>query len=70
MGRTPMFYLDDSQLKRISDWIKEKQKDNRSTGAIGGRFTYNFTPTTIGAVVVVIDNLTKEELDVSDYESW
>lgn len=39
-------------------------------GAVGGVFTYTFTPTGIGTVIRVVCSYTKAELDVSDYDSW
>lgn len=39
-------------------------------GAIGGALTYSFTPTSIGTVEKVFHSGTKQELDVTDYDSW
>lgn len=39
--------------------------DDIYCGAIGGRYTYKFTPTSLGNIVKVIDNYTKEELDLT-----
>ena len=63
-------YLDDKESSKISEWIKERRKDGRPEGCIGGRFTYKITHTTLGTVVIVVDNITKEELDISNYEDW
>jgi hypothetical protein len=62
------FGLDKEQLKKVNDWVAGHAK--RYGGAIGGRYTYTFTPTSLGTVSKVIDNITKEELDVTDYEGW
>lgn len=40
------------------------------TGAIGGQFTFSFTPTSIGVIVVVKDALTGEKIDLTDYSEW
>lgn len=58
------------QQRKIVDFMGLKSSDNAYEGAIGGRFTYSFTPTGLGSVVKVRDNITGEELDVSDYETW
>lgn len=63
-----MFTLTKEQCEKINEWVKTHKETY--TGAIGGRYTYTFHPTTLGVVVKVIDELTKEELDVTDYESW
>ena len=36
----------------------------------GGRFSYRFTPTGIGNAVVILDNQTNEEKDITDYSCW
>lgn len=40
------------------------------TGAIGGAISYTFTPTSIGVVATVTHAITKEELNVTDFDSW
>lgn len=40
------------------------------TGAIGGRFTFMFTPNSIGIGVRVKDAVTERELDLSEYDNW
>jgi len=40
------------------------------TGAIGGALTYSFTPTSLGEIKVVLDSVTGEKLDYTDYENW
>ena len=39
-------------------------------GAIGGALTFEFTPTSIGCAVKVKHGYTKNEIDLSDYDSW
>ncbi len=39
-------------------------------GAIGGGITYCFTPTSIECITVIRYSLTKEELDITDWENW
>lgn len=63
-----MFTLNKEQSAKLNAWC-EKHKDLPS-GAIGGRYTFHFTNTSIGTVIKVTDNCTKEEIDLSDYESW
>ncbi len=40
------------------------------TGAIGGQFTYCFTPTSIGVTATVKDYITGEKIDLTDYSEW
>lgn len=65
------FELDADQVRKLSEWMDKKIP--QYCGAIGGRFTYSFTPTSIGTVVTVTDSLAKEDdptakLDISDFD--
>jgi len=62
------FQLTENQSKLASEWMKEKRVDNQ--GAIGGQFTYQFTPCSIGVFVSIVDCVTKEELDLSEYDNF
>lgn len=64
------FELDEKQSRKVTRWQNTLLKDEANCGAIGGRFTYSITPTGLGLIVKVIDNVTKKELDVTDYENW
>lgn len=39
-------------------------------GAIGGNYTWSFTPNSIGTSVSVTNNYLKETLDITEYDSW
>ena len=58
----------------LEKWIKThkcKLKDPSKQGAIGGRFTYQFTPTSMGIITVVKCACGKDlDLDLTDYKSW
>ncbi|AGR47873.1 hypothetical protein PHIM7_170 [Sinorhizobium phage phiM7] len=54
--------------KEYHEWIDRLESDNAPTGAVGGRFTYELTPTSIGLVVFVRDDVTKERFDLNVYE--
>lgn len=72
------FELTPEQLEKIEVWeaaqdakvAKQQGREEPYYGAIGGALTYKFTPNSLGWGVRVVHNLTNEELDVSDYESW
>lgn len=63
-----MFRLDRDQSEKLDAWMREHE--DVYTGAIGGRYTYSFTPTSLGTVVKVYDAITKETIDLSDYDTW
>jgi hypothetical protein len=54
-----MFALDKVQKEKLKKW--SEKIESADEGAIGGRFTYSFTPTNLGVVINVIDNITKKE---------
>lgn len=77
-----MFEVTEEEHQKISTWQanlhKKLIKEGKVTvvdgypysGAIGGTLTYSFTPTSIGVVFKVKDNLSGEVLDLTDYDSW
>lgn len=64
-----MFSLDKDELKKLREWQKGHDQ-TVYTGAIGGRYTYSFTPTSLGTIAKVKDAVTKTEIDLTDYLSW
>jgi hypothetical protein len=79
-----MFGLDEKQAQKLSAWkeeqhkkVIEKQKGTKVEhpgeayyGCSGGAFTYMFTPTTLGLVTEVKNNLTGETINLTDFEDW
>lgn len=66
------FTLDKKQFNEVQNWMKEhkcKFKSQWDLGAIGGRFTYQFTPTSLGAICKVKCACGKE-IDVTHSEDW
>ena len=66
-----MFTLNKEEREKLLEWQKSRIPEKYS-GASGGRWTYTFTPTSLGTVIKVIDNLITEdnELDLTDYDIW
>lgn len=62
-----MFDLDDEQYKKLAEWMKTRPI--KPEGCSGGRYVYEFCPTNLGLVVKVRDDITKEEIDLTDY-NW
>ena len=58
------FPISEKESERIKNWINNLTKDEVPTkiGAIGGRFTYHFTPTSIGVIGTIEDSITGEKL--------
>lgn len=65
------FTIDPKTQKEINKWIKrEDKKTNRDFGSIGGHITYEFTPTSIGVVIVVRHSITKASHNFTDFSTW
>ncbi len=64
-----MFDLTPKQLKKIDEWAYDHHCPIAYEGAIGGKITYQFTPTSLGMVEKVICSCGKE-CDVTDYDDW
>lgn len=66
--------LTEDQLLKWKEWLAEHDKtcpfaDPSKQGAIGGRLTYEFTPTALG-LVTKVKCACKEEVDLTKYEEW
>lgn len=73
----PMFYLTPKEILKGHNWQKahdaEKHippgKTYRYSGAIGGAYTWCFTPTSIGTIASIRCSC-GEKLDITDYDEW
>lgn len=74
-----MFNL--QELEKLNVWKREQLEKCRekqglssdedlNVGSIGGLYTYSITPTSLGTIITVTNNITEEILDLSDYDSW
>lgn len=70
------FYLSDEQVEKIKAFEDtqdiivaiEQGLDMPYYGAIGGSLSYIFIPTSLGVIIKVRHSVTKEELDVTEYD--
>jgi hypothetical protein len=68
------FKIDEAEARKLGEWLPEHDKNCRhaggkNSGAIGGRLSYLFTPTSIGVVVKVMCAC-GGECDITDYSQW
>ena len=63
------FGIEGKEKEAVVQFCKEHRHSHGEVGAIGGSFTYSFTPTTIGTAVVV-KCVCGAELNATDYEAW
>ena len=69
-----MFELDDKQINELQEWREEHDRKCKfskpdSCGAIGGRFTYCFTPTGLG-VLTSVRCACGAEVNLTDTNDW
>ena len=64
----PNVVLSGEQRSKLHEWLSKKEAAN--VGAIGGRYVYSCCPTSLGQVLKVRDDVSKDEIDLTDYESW
>ena len=68
-----MFELNNKENKAINAWIEKHREEHKmhpdACGAIGGRWTYKFTPTGLGIIIIIQCTCGAEE-NVTDFDSW
>jgi len=64
------FELDEIQIKKFDKWKTKQRKKDPSTFTAGERWTFKFTPTGLGLVTQVKDNITGDELDLTDWDNF
>ena len=63
------FSLTEEQKIKLDEW-KSQQVEKDKVGTIGDRYTYSFTPTSLGIIVIVKDNVTNSEINLTDFSNW
>jgi len=63
------FKLTEKQKIKLDEW-KSQQVEKDKVGTIGDRYTYSFTPTSLGIIVIVKDNVTNSEINLTDFSNW
>ena len=60
------FIIESTEYDSAKRWILAQLRVNDQFTTIE-RFTYKFTPNAFGTVIHIVDNLTKDETDITDY---
>jgi len=65
------FKLSEKEILKYKTWLEEHNKtcSAKDVGAIGGRMTFQFTPTSLGIISQVVCACGKE-INLTDYERW
>ena len=66
------FTISDKEMTTLIAWKKKQDAKTRKTykGATMGQYHYTFCPTGIGTAIHVENALTKDVIDITDYQSW
>ena len=69
-----MFKLNKEQTEKYQEWKKEHDvictvSKSNDIGAIGGRFTFQFTPTSLGTITIV-KCACGGNIDLTEYGDW
>ena len=62
------FTITEEQARKAAEWMAQRKV--KEQGAIGGQFTFQFTNTSIGQIKTVSDCVSKETLDLTDYDMF
>jgi hypothetical protein len=65
------FEITEKQYKKYQRWRRDKTKKDGElyVGAVGGAYTFCFTPTGIGEIVEVTAS-DGDKLDLTDFDTW
>ena len=68
------FELDPIQRKKLLEWMDSFP--DLYSGAIGGAITFEFTPTSLGVIVIVKrmsegeGTIVENQINLTDFDSW
>lgn len=66
-----IFKLTEDQALQAHNWIMSQlHVKPADSGAAGGRFSFVFTPNGLGEGVEVVDQITGDKLNITDYSDW
>tara|TARA_Y100000310_G_C20262909_1_gene614460 strand:+ start:342 stop:620 length:279 start_codon:yes stop_codon:yes gene_type:complete len=70
---TNMFELSEKEAETANAWMEKHREEHKvgpfGCGAIGGRWSYKFTPTGLG-IIKVIQCFCGEEECLTDFDDW
>lgn len=65
-----IFELLGKELQRAEKFVKKQMKKDNTLPTAGERFTYMFTPTGIGTVIKIKDEMLGKIKDITDWDLW
>jgi len=62
------FTIDKEYLREINKWKRQQKEKDNSNFVSGERWTYMFTPGSLGDILQVRDNILNETKDFTNYD--
>lgn len=59
------FVIEEQEYRTLQEWQNWNAQDDFTP-----RYIYKFLPSSMGLVITIIDTSTKDQIDISDYDSW
>jgi hypothetical protein len=66
--RNSGFFVTPNDQKKIDRFVEECGETY--AGAIGGGYTFEFTPTGLGVIFVVKNTIKNKKINLTDFDSW
>lgn len=70
MANEIVFEIPKNLIKKFEKWKDQLPKRGYDGATIGGRFSYEFTPTGLGVDIWITDNLTDKALHLTEDVNW
>ena len=64
------FEMNDVERKSADEFIKEQKEKDDSMPTAGERWTYMITPTGLGDIWKIQDELLEDKKDITDWSCW
>ncbi len=65
-----IFKLEGTELEAAEVFINSQKEKDPHLPTVGERWTYHFTPTGLGMIVSIKDNLLHDTQDLTDWTCW
>ena len=70
MAKEKTFTIPANLMKKFEEWKESLPKKGYDDATIGGRFTFEFTPTGVGTEIWIIDQATDMAIHLTEDENW
>jgi hypothetical protein len=70
MAQERTFTIPSDLIKKFEEWKENLPDKGYDAATIGGRFTFEFTPTGVGTEIWVIDQFTNTAINLTEDVEW